>query len=50
MILNSLILFHDFRAWNSLYYMIERAIKLDRIDRFCIDYAETMRGLSTVAY
>jgi hypothetical protein len=34
--------------WNSLYSMIERAIKLrDRIDRFCIDYAETMHGLSS---
>jgi hypothetical protein len=34
--------------WNSLYLMIERALKLrDRIDRFCIDYADTMHGSST---
>lgn len=34
--------------WNSLYSMIERSIKLrDRIDRFCIDYAESMHGMST---
>lgn len=33
--------------WNSLYAMIERAIKLrDRIDRFCIDYADDMHGIS----
>jgi hypothetical protein len=33
--------------WNSLYLMIERAIKLrDRIDRFCIDHAESMHGSS----
>ncbi|KJZ70066.1 hypothetical protein HIM_10549 [Hirsutella minnesotensis 3608] len=33
--------------WNSLYLMIERAIKLrDRIDRFCIDHAEFMHGSS----
>jgi hypothetical protein len=31
--------------WNSLYAMIERALKLrDRIDRFCIDNAEAMHG------
>lgn len=31
--------------WNSLYLMIERAIKLrDRIDRFCIDHADSMHG------
>ena len=31
--------------WNSLYAMIERAIKLrDRIDRFCIDNIDQMHG------
>jgi hypothetical protein len=31
--------------WNSLYAMIERAIKLrDRIDRFCIDNSNQMHG------
>jgi hypothetical protein len=31
--------------WNSLYAMIERAIKLrDRIDRFCIDNSDQMHG------
>jgi hypothetical protein len=34
--------------WNSLYLMIERAMKLrDRIDRFCIDNADSMHGSST---
>ena len=34
--------------WKSLYSMIERAIKLrDRIDRFCIDHADSMHGSST---
>ena len=33
--------------WNSLYAMIERALKLcDHIDRFCIDYADDMYGVS----
>ena len=31
--------------WNSLYAMIERALKLrDRIDRFCIDEEHSMHG------
>lgn len=31
--------------WNSLYLMIERALLLrDRIDRFCIDHADSMHG------
>ena len=34
--------------WNSLYAIIERALKLrDRIDRFCIDSAEIMHGPTT---
>ena len=33
--------------WNSLYLMIERALKLrDHIDRFYIDHAESIHGLS----
>lgn len=33
--------------WNSLYLMIERALKLrDRIDRFCSDHANDMHGAS----
>lgn len=31
--------------WNSLYSMIERSLKLrDRIDHFCINYADHMHG------
>jgi hypothetical protein len=34
--------------WNSLYLMIERAIKLkDRIDLFCLHQADQMHGSST---
>ncbi|HEX3523491.1 MAG TPA: hAT transposon family protein [Stellaceae bacterium] len=34
--------------WNSLYSMIERAVKLrGKIDQFCIDHAEIMHGSST---
>jgi hypothetical protein len=36
---------------NSLYAMIERALKpRDRIDRFCIDYADNMHGIYRVDY